>query len=98
LAKLPDHPREERELEKAIELDAKFAPARNQLGSVLMTQGRLADAEKQFRAAIENDPQYAEALIILELYSGGKTETRTPRDFFARLSRSIRNTRKPSST
>jgi tetratricopeptide (TPR) repeat protein len=53
---------EERQaLAKAIELDAKFAPAHNQIGFLNLQAGKTAEAENEFRTAISLDPQNVEA-------------------------------------
>ena len=55
-----DYSGEREALEKAVQLDAKLALPHNQLGFSISRQ-ITANAEKQFKAAIALDPQYAEA-------------------------------------
>lgn len=56
-----DRSGERRALEKAIKLDASYAPAHNQLGLLSLKESRMQDAEEQFKLAISLDPQFAEA-------------------------------------
>ena len=61
LEQLRDAKEEERELEKCVALGPSMVDARNQLGILYMRDGRLAEAEMQFRAASDTDPTNAEA-------------------------------------
>lgn len=45
----------ERLLRRALELDATFVPAHNNLGVVLMEQGRVAEARRSFQEAFARD-------------------------------------------
>ena len=67
---------EQRELRKAIELDPNFFEAHSQLGSSLLSAGRLAEAEHEFRVAEGLDPSSPEALNNLGTVFGreGKNE------------------------
>jgi Tfp pilus assembly protein PilF len=57
LARLEDLTGHREALQKAVLL----APARNDVGLLEFQAGRAAEAERHFRAALEADPQYAEA-------------------------------------
>jgi tetratricopeptide (TPR) repeat protein len=48
-------------LEKAILADPSFAQAHNQLGYVVLEEGKTAQAEKEFKTALSLNPHYAEA-------------------------------------
>ena len=52
--------------EEAIRVDPHSAVAFNNLGSVLAMRGRIAEAERAFRRAVEIDPGYADARRNLE--------------------------------
>jgi Flp pilus assembly protein TadD len=39
-----------------------FSRARNNLGTILVEEGRLSEAEREFRKAIKDDPFYIHAL------------------------------------
>lgn len=52
----------ERDLRKAIAMDPKNAGAYTRFGELRMSQGRLAEAEKLYERALENDPRAVEAL------------------------------------
>ena len=53
-----------------MKLDAKLAPAYNQLGFLQLKAGQTADAESNFKTAIALDPQYAEAQSNLGVLYG----------------------------
>jgi len=61
LDKLGDLPSEQKELERAVELDARVGVAQNQLGLLALRSGKQAEAEKRFQAALVADPAFAEA-------------------------------------
>jgi tetratricopeptide (TPR) repeat protein len=48
-------------LEKAILGDPSFAQAHNQLGYVVLEEGKTAQAEKEFKTAVSLNPHYAQA-------------------------------------
>ena len=48
-------------LEKSIQIDAKFAPAHNQIGFLDLQSGLNAEAEREFKTALVLNPQFAEA-------------------------------------
>jgi Flp pilus assembly protein TadD len=50
-----------RELERAIQIDASYADAHNNLGVQYMRLRRLEEAEREFRRAAELDPALAQA-------------------------------------
>ncbi|MEK7469473.1 MAG: tetratricopeptide repeat protein [Planctomycetota bacterium] len=54
-------------LRRAVELQPRSRGYRNNLGMALLAIGRLAEAEKQFRSVLEDDPGNADALTGLEL-------------------------------
>ncbi len=57
------------ELQKAVELDGKNAPARLALASVLAKKGDLPGAEQQAEAAVQSAPENLQARAVLaELY------------------------------
>lgn len=60
-----DLPGAEKALEGAVHLDSKDAVARLRLANLYLNAKRPVDAEKQFRAAAEQDPKSAEALAGL---------------------------------
>lgn len=49
-------------LTRVVQLRPNYAEAHNNLGNALAAEGRLAAAEKAFRAALRVKPEYAEAL------------------------------------
>ncbi|MBI4602772.1 MAG: tetratricopeptide repeat protein, partial [Planctomycetes bacterium] len=49
-----------------VRLEPTFAEARNNLGAVLLGQGKLAEAEEQFERALEARPDFTEARRNLE--------------------------------
>jgi len=51
----------------ATSLILNTAEAENNLGVVYGQQGKSAEAEKLFRQAVENNPQYAQAFVNLGL-------------------------------
>ncbi|MGB0125377.1 MAG: tetratricopeptide repeat protein [Silvibacterium sp.] len=52
-------------LERAIELNPRFALAQNQLGYLDSQDGKTESAERHFRLAVETDPGYTNAWINL---------------------------------
>ena len=50
-----------RQLQKAIDLDPKFAGAHNNLGNALAAKGQLEEAIACYRKAIDLDPKFAKA-------------------------------------
>jgi Flp pilus assembly protein TadD len=70
LDRLGDYPGERIALQDAMKLDAKLAPAYNQLGFLQLKAGQAADAESNFKTAIALDPQYAEAQSNLGVLYG----------------------------
>jgi tetratricopeptide (TPR) repeat protein len=67
-----DYAKERESLEKAIELDPRFAQAQNQLGFLDMQANQLVAAEEHFKSAISLDPHYAEAQNNLGVLNGQK--------------------------
>ncbi|MFZ1971254.1 MAG: tetratricopeptide repeat protein [Candidatus Acidiferrales bacterium] len=61
LHRLGDLAAEQRELQKAIELQPDLAVAHNQLGVLALQSNRDAEAEAEFKKAIASDPRDAEA-------------------------------------
>ena len=57
-------------LEKAESLDNNLFLVHNQLGLLDLNAERLAEAEKEFKSAIDLDPQYAEAQSNLGVLYG----------------------------
>ena len=62
---LEDYSAERIALERAVQDNPDFAPARNQLGYVLSQLGEIAPAEEQFREAVKAAPNYVSAWISL---------------------------------
>ena len=52
-------------LEAAVGMNAQDLEARSRLGAAYAQMGRIADAERVFRAVLDEDPQSAEALTNL---------------------------------
>ena len=77
-----DYPAEKEALAKALELDAKFAAAHNQLGFLSLQAGQTAEAEQQFKTAIALDPQYAEAQSNLGVLYGQQGRNSEAEQFF----------------
>lgn len=68
--------RAEGELRRALEIDAGSAGARNNMGLLLSSAGRLPEAEDSFRAAIGRDPGFtlAHANLAVVLAQMGRVE------------------------
>jgi tetratricopeptide (TPR) repeat protein len=60
-----DWPRAEVALQKAIELDANFAPAYNLLISIYLDTDKLPQALSQLQAGLAKDPNNQEALLVM---------------------------------
>jgi tetratricopeptide (TPR) repeat protein len=60
-----DWPRAEVALQKAIELDANFAPAYNLLISIYLDNDKLPQALSQLQAGLAKDPNNREALLVM---------------------------------
>jgi tetratricopeptide (TPR) repeat protein len=77
LDRLRDLPSEQKELERAVKLDANLAVAHNQLGLLALQGGQYAQAERRFKKALAIDPKFAEAegnLGVLYSQQGKKVE------------------------
>jgi len=61
LERLGDRKGEREALEKAVSLDAKMAPAHNQLAVLDLGEEHFADAQRHLETALTLDPQLAEA-------------------------------------
>lgn len=66
-------------LERVVQLDSSFAPARNQLGLLDMREGKNTEAETELKEALTLDPHYAEAknnlgVLMLRLGENAKAE------------------------
>lgn len=61
LDRLGETAAERKELQQAVDLDAKLVPAQNQLGLLALQAGRRDQAETHFKKALEADPTFAEA-------------------------------------
>ncbi len=64
-------------LEAAVGMNAQDLEARSRLGAAYAQAGRVADAERAFRAVLDIDPESAEALAnlgVLYLRSGRREE------------------------
>lgn len=75
----------------AIERDAGFAEAHNNLGLAYSRQGRDADAEACFRKALELEPQMAEALNNLGFLFHQDREFEKAADLFQRSALTARD-------
>ncbi|MGH9395554.1 MAG: tetratricopeptide repeat protein [Terriglobia bacterium] len=61
LSDLGDHAGEERELQKAVDLNSNLPTAHDDLGLCYLNDHKLSEAEKEFKAALEINPQFSEA-------------------------------------
>jgi Flp pilus assembly protein TadD len=61
-----DHPRAERALRKALELNPYLLAAMNDLGLALVGQGRTDEARQVWKAALDVNPRLATARDNLE--------------------------------
>ena len=52
---------------KALQVDSKYAPAYNSIGTLMRSQGKLDEARKNFEKAIQYDQSYQEAKNNLKL-------------------------------
>lgn len=65
LASIGQHAEAEKEFRESIAFDSSFASAHNNLGLVLLHQGKLYDAAVEFRTANQLNPQASEPLVNL---------------------------------
>ncbi|PYP69137.1 MAG: hypothetical protein DMD36_11130 [Gemmatimonadetes bacterium] len=69
----------EAQYEQALALDDRFAAVHNNLGNVLVMQGKLEEGKRHYRRALELNPGYADArrnLAIADEWRSGAASSR----------------------
>lgn len=77
-----------RSLERAVELSGDVPAPRLRLGEAFLEQGRLDEAERQFRRVLERDPANARALLGLGQAAHFRGDLKASRDYLVRSARS----------